>query len=245
MGSRNTYGTLPTQIGLLSRLTSLNLYYNSFSGSLPTEIGQLSRLVLFDLRRNAFTSALPTELSRLISVAWFYVVRMCHPAERTEVPRPYCRTRGPARYYPPPRCRRPAPPPPCGSAPFRLRGSALCPASERGASYFHKVLAIASARFLTQRENRDLRALIMLFYSSLLAQSDNAGLCGPKVPVGAAGASYDTSGAHVEPHSFLACCLNSGECCVGRKPFFVVLWCALHVPGALLQTRNMDAEALR
>ena len=83
-------GTLPTQLGSLTRLTFLDLGYDSFNGVVPTELGSLSLLTFLHLGRNSFSGALPTELGRLTSVSQFYVVRMCRPVERTEVPRLYC-----------------------------------------------------------------------------------------------------------------------------------------------------------
>ncbi|KAK9446849.1 phosphatase 2C-domain-containing protein [Limtongia smithiae] len=56
----NHFGTLPSQIGKLKRLTSFSCVGNSLS-SLPPEIGSLSELQVIDLHRNTLGS-LPSEL---------------------------------------------------------------------------------------------------------------------------------------------------------------------------------------
>ena len=60
-------GTLPTQIGLLSLLSShLILHANSISGTIPTEIGLLSQLISgLSLGSNPFSGTIPTEIGQL------------------------------------------------------------------------------------------------------------------------------------------------------------------------------------
>ena len=65
----NTFnGTLPTEIGLLTSLDFLGLSSNTFSGTLPTEIGLLTRLYGLILKNNRFTGTLPTEIGLLTSL---------------------------------------------------------------------------------------------------------------------------------------------------------------------------------
>ena len=60
-------GTLPTQLGLLSRLSfRLDLAHNSLSGTLPTQLGLLSQLSHgVSLQGNFLSGTLPTELGLL------------------------------------------------------------------------------------------------------------------------------------------------------------------------------------
>ena len=58
-----TQGTIPTEYGLLTKLTAIELSGNSLRSSLPTEFGRLEKMVgPFTLSSNALTSAIPTEL---------------------------------------------------------------------------------------------------------------------------------------------------------------------------------------
>jgi len=58
-------GTLPSNIGLLTELTSFNLTQNTFTGPLPTEIGLLTELTFFNLTQNHHTGTLPSEIENL------------------------------------------------------------------------------------------------------------------------------------------------------------------------------------
>lgn len=56
------YGTLPTQIGLLSNMQYLYFELNHLTGTIPTEIGFLSNLEVFSLWENFLTGAIPSEV---------------------------------------------------------------------------------------------------------------------------------------------------------------------------------------
>jgi Leucine-rich repeat (LRR) protein len=58
-------GRLPTEVGKLTMLASLKLDNQYFTGPLPTEIGLLTRLTDLSLTRNQFTSSIPTEVGFL------------------------------------------------------------------------------------------------------------------------------------------------------------------------------------
>jgi U-box domain len=62
-------GSIPREIGLLTNLTSLDLFDNSLSSSAPTELGQLSALTYLDLHSNKLNSSIPTELGQLSALA--------------------------------------------------------------------------------------------------------------------------------------------------------------------------------
>jgi len=58
-------GNLPSELGLLTRLTSLLLYSNQLRGTLPTEIGLLTKLTSLGLSNNRFVGSIPSELGRM------------------------------------------------------------------------------------------------------------------------------------------------------------------------------------
>ena len=58
-------GSLPSELGELSRLGELEITNSDLGGDLPTEIGKLSALRILDLRHTAVGGVLPTELARL------------------------------------------------------------------------------------------------------------------------------------------------------------------------------------
>eukprot|EP00543_Licmophora_paradoxa_P010206 CAMPEP_0202475322 /NCGR_PEP_ID=MMETSP1360-20130828/92838_1 /ASSEMBLY_ACC=CAM_ASM_000848 /TAXON_ID=515479 /ORGANISM="Licmophora paradoxa, Strain CCMP2313" /LENGTH=505 /DNA_ID=CAMNT_0049102475 /DNA_START=33 /DNA_END=1550 /DNA_ORIENTATION=+ len=61
-------GSIPTQVGLLTQLTSLDLFNNALTGSIPTELGMLTKLSWLFLHNNALTGSLPTQLGMLIQL---------------------------------------------------------------------------------------------------------------------------------------------------------------------------------
>lgn len=65
--SNGFVGTVPSSIGLLTKLVDLHLDFNNLDGSIPPEIGQLSESPLrtIHLNNNNFSGTLPTELGLL------------------------------------------------------------------------------------------------------------------------------------------------------------------------------------
>jgi hypothetical protein len=55
-------GGLPSEIGLLTSLTLLDISNCQFSGLLPSEIGSLSNVIDFNVGNNLFTGPIPTEI---------------------------------------------------------------------------------------------------------------------------------------------------------------------------------------
>jgi Leucine-rich repeat (LRR) protein len=66
-----TYGTIPTEIGLMTNLKSMALNFFPSSGTLPEEIGRLTDLDFFQLRPTRLQGTLPTELSLLTKLKVF------------------------------------------------------------------------------------------------------------------------------------------------------------------------------
>jgi hypothetical protein len=63
-------GTIPTEIGLLSRLTTLALCCNNISGTIPTQIGRIDGLKNFALQQNQLSGTIPLEIASLTSVTF-------------------------------------------------------------------------------------------------------------------------------------------------------------------------------
>ena len=61
-------GTIPDSLSLLSRLDYLDVSYNNFSGSLPGFLGDLSSLKVLGLSHNGFDGSLPIEMSSLTNL---------------------------------------------------------------------------------------------------------------------------------------------------------------------------------
>ncbi len=61
-------GTIPVELGQLTKLTELGLYNNALTGAIPVELARLTKLTGLDLGWNALTGAIPVELARLTNL---------------------------------------------------------------------------------------------------------------------------------------------------------------------------------
>lgn len=61
----NLSGTIPTQLGQLSKLEKLSLFRNHLHSSLPTQLGMLTRLLHLYTFQNHLSGAVPTEFAAL------------------------------------------------------------------------------------------------------------------------------------------------------------------------------------
>ena len=68
LNSNNLVGTLPAQLGNLSGLAELYLFYNQLSGSIPASLGNLTALNTLVLFSNQLTGAIPPELGNLTNL---------------------------------------------------------------------------------------------------------------------------------------------------------------------------------
>jgi len=68
-------GTIPTEIGRLSSLSSMSLFINSLTGTIPTEIGRLSSLRTMYVYSNRLTGTIPTEIGHLSSLLLTFLDR--------------------------------------------------------------------------------------------------------------------------------------------------------------------------
>ncbi|THG16989.1 hypothetical protein TEA_004858 [Camellia sinensis var. sinensis] len=66
--NNSLYGTIPSQIGSLWRLTYLILSLNNLSGTIPTEIGQLTNLRILYMSRNQISGSIPQQIGLLNSL---------------------------------------------------------------------------------------------------------------------------------------------------------------------------------
>ncbi|MDE2926813.1 MAG: hypothetical protein OXT71_10490 [Acidobacteriota bacterium] len=65
LGNNNLTGTIPVELGSLTRLTDLNLGYNALTGPIPPELGSLAELIHLNLDYNRLTGPIPPELGAL------------------------------------------------------------------------------------------------------------------------------------------------------------------------------------
>jgi hypothetical protein len=66
-------GSIPAELGNLSRLEFLNLGYNQLSGSIPSELGNLSHLEFLNLYVNQLSGSIPSELGNLSNLSSLYL----------------------------------------------------------------------------------------------------------------------------------------------------------------------------
>ncbi|XP_021815711.1 receptor-like protein 2 [Prunus avium] len=65
VSNNNMNGSIPTEIGQLMLLHTLNLSGNNFSGNIPTQISNQKNLEALDLSRNALSGNIPSSLASL------------------------------------------------------------------------------------------------------------------------------------------------------------------------------------
>ena len=66
-------GTIPVQLGKLSRLGSLALFRNALTGPIPRELGGLANLEYLQLGSNDLNGQIPPELGNLARLRWLYL----------------------------------------------------------------------------------------------------------------------------------------------------------------------------
>ena len=71
--SNNLSGPIPTELGSLANLQSLNLGFNALSGPIPTEVGSLASLEVLQLNNNNLTGPIPPELGGLARLRELHV----------------------------------------------------------------------------------------------------------------------------------------------------------------------------
>ena len=66
-------GSIPYQIGMLSKLKYLSLRGNNLSGKLPSSLGNLTYLEHLDVSQNYLTGFVPSELGNLSNLEYLYL----------------------------------------------------------------------------------------------------------------------------------------------------------------------------
>jgi len=66
-------GSIPKELGSLTKLTELVLYYNQLAGAIPTELGNLTNLTDLRLSHNQLTGPIPTQLGNLTKLTTLYL----------------------------------------------------------------------------------------------------------------------------------------------------------------------------
>ncbi len=72
-------GVIPSEIGDLTALESLQLYNNSLSGSIPAEIGNLSSLTILSLQNNALSGEIPVAIGGIGSLMELKLLLINYP----------------------------------------------------------------------------------------------------------------------------------------------------------------------
>ena len=82
-------GSIPVELGDLSKLESLHFHVNQLSGTIPSELGNLSEMTWLNLRDNQLTGTIPLELGSLSKLERLYLagnqLTGCIPAELRDV----------------------------------------------------------------------------------------------------------------------------------------------------------------
>jgi hypothetical protein len=66
-------GGIPSTLGQLSNLTGLYLSFNQFSGNIPSELGSLSKLKILDLQENLLGGTIPAALDNLTALTFLNI----------------------------------------------------------------------------------------------------------------------------------------------------------------------------
>ena len=66
-------GSIPPEIGTLSKLTFLSLSMNNLTGNLPLSLANLTQLETFDISSNLISGSIPKELGNLKNLRYLYL----------------------------------------------------------------------------------------------------------------------------------------------------------------------------
>lgn len=70
------YGSIPSELGVVSGLKALSARYNALTGTIPSELGALTAMTgPFILDYNGFSGSIPSELGRLTGLLTYVKLR--------------------------------------------------------------------------------------------------------------------------------------------------------------------------
>jgi len=72
---------IPSELGLLTKLTRLSMHQNGMTSTIPTELGLLTDLIILDVHENELSGSLPTELGLLTNLGRFRARRNGHTGQ--------------------------------------------------------------------------------------------------------------------------------------------------------------------
>jgi len=72
LGSNNLYGTIPSEVGLLTNLVGLSIFDNALSGSLPESLSDLTKLEMLYMDANDLGPPIPLGVCQLSSLNEFW-----------------------------------------------------------------------------------------------------------------------------------------------------------------------------
>ncbi|KAI5569799.1 hypothetical protein BDE02_12G101400 [Populus trichocarpa] len=75
LSENSLYGTIPSHISNLSKLTILDLSYNKITGNIPSEISSLKSLTKFSLLSNSMNGPIPASIGNLSNLEYIYFDR--------------------------------------------------------------------------------------------------------------------------------------------------------------------------
>jgi hypothetical protein len=75
-------GNIPSELGLVTSLSALDLSFGRLNGTIPTTIGALSNIASLKLNRNKLKGELPTELGRLTDTLQDLCAHACAAGHR-------------------------------------------------------------------------------------------------------------------------------------------------------------------
>ena len=65
------FGTIPSIVGRLTKLKYLGIYYTQLNGTIPSALGNLTQLEWFDLKNNQLSGTIPSTLGAVVKLTEF------------------------------------------------------------------------------------------------------------------------------------------------------------------------------
>lgn len=92
MPNNNFAGTIPLEVGLMTKLKTINLKQNELSGNIPWLLGSLANLENFELEQNSLVGQIPEGICQkqlaILNVDCLEVACWCCTAQNCAVDQP-------------------------------------------------------------------------------------------------------------------------------------------------------------